>query len=184
MTDLEIMQRAKLYMDQLAQGIDPVTGQEVPEDSALNHIRLARCFAYVSGVLDKVIANGGAVGTIVRHKEFRITREQLYRVRLSDTPVSLTQLLEQIVAVVGDPEMKRPNAKRFSDWLLARGLLTVEQTPDGKTRRVPTQEGIRLGMVTQIRQGNDGEYVAVSYNRNAQCFLLDHLFEILNPEGR
>lgn len=184
MTELEIMQRAKMYMDKLAQGIDPVTGQAVPEDSALNNIRLARCFSYVSGVLEKVIANGGAVGTIVRHKEFRITREQLYKVQLSDSPVSMTQLLEQLVAAAGDPEMKRPNARRFSDWLVARGLLAVEQLPEGKSRRVPTQEGLRLGMSAQLRQGTDGEYLAVFYDRNAQCFLLDHLFEILNPEGR
>ena len=58
MTDLEIMQRAKMYMDNLAQGIDPISGQEVPNDSVLNNVRLARCFFYVSGVLDQVIANG------------------------------------------------------------------------------------------------------------------------------
>ena len=61
MTDLEIMQRAKMYMDNLAQGIDPISGQEVPNDSVLNNVRLARCFFYVSGVLDQVIANGGRV---------------------------------------------------------------------------------------------------------------------------
>ena len=61
MTELEIMQRAKMYMDKLAQGIDPISGQEVPNDSVLNNVRLARCFFYVSGVLDQVIANGGRV---------------------------------------------------------------------------------------------------------------------------
>lgn len=30
MTDLEIMQRAKMYLDRLAQGIDPISGQEMP----------------------------------------------------------------------------------------------------------------------------------------------------------
>ena len=31
MTDLEIMQHAKEYLDKLARGIDPLTGREVPE---------------------------------------------------------------------------------------------------------------------------------------------------------
>ena len=44
MTELEIMQRAKMYMDKLAQGIDPITDEEVPEDSVLNNVRLAQCF--------------------------------------------------------------------------------------------------------------------------------------------
>ena len=55
MTELETMQRAKMYMDKLAQGIDPITDRELPEDSALNNVRLARCFFYVSDVLGQVI---------------------------------------------------------------------------------------------------------------------------------
>ena len=53
MTDLEIMQRAKMYLDRLAQGIDPISGQEMPEDTILNQARLARCFSYVSGILQQ-----------------------------------------------------------------------------------------------------------------------------------
>ena len=62
MTELETMQRAKMYLDKLAQGIDPITDREVPEDSVLNNVRLARCFFYVSDVLSKVIDNGGVIG--------------------------------------------------------------------------------------------------------------------------
>ena len=64
MTELETVQRAKMYMDKLAQGIDPISGQELPEDSALNNVRLARCFFYVSGILEQVIQNGGQVGAV------------------------------------------------------------------------------------------------------------------------
>ena len=63
MTELEIMQRAKMYMDKLAQGIDPISDQEMPEDSVLNNVRLARCFFYVSGILAQVIANGGKIAS-------------------------------------------------------------------------------------------------------------------------
>ena len=45
MTELETMQRAKMYLDKLAQGIDPISGQEIPNDSVLNNVRLARCFS-------------------------------------------------------------------------------------------------------------------------------------------
>ena len=47
MTDLDIMQRAKVYMEKLVQGIDPISDQEIPEDSVLNNVRLARCFFYI-----------------------------------------------------------------------------------------------------------------------------------------
>lgn len=52
MTELEIMQRAKQYMKKLAKGIDPITNMKVPDDSALNNVRLSRCFLYVAGILN------------------------------------------------------------------------------------------------------------------------------------
>ena len=42
MTDLEIMQHAKEYLDKLARGIDPLTGREVPEDEIINNVRISR----------------------------------------------------------------------------------------------------------------------------------------------
>ena len=42
MTELETMQRAKMYLDKLARGIDPISGREIPNDSELNNVRLAR----------------------------------------------------------------------------------------------------------------------------------------------
>ena len=85
MTELEIMQRAKMYMDKLAQGIDPISDQEIPEDSVLNNVRLARCFFYVSGVLDQIIACGGSVKKTPK-KDFYVTEEELCRIAVSQEP--------------------------------------------------------------------------------------------------
>ncbi|MGN1025920.1 MAG: hypothetical protein ACI4P4_05890, partial [Faecousia sp.] len=95
MTELEIMQRAKMYMEKLAQGIDPISDQEVPEDSVLNNVRLARCFFYVSGILDQVIANGGKVVS-TPPKDFFITDEELRRVNPSQEPIRITQFVELV----------------------------------------------------------------------------------------
>ena len=92
MTELETMQRAKMYLDKLAQGIDPISNQEIPEDSVLNQVRLARCFFYVSDVLGRVIANGGTVGAHTRNVDFSITPEQLARVRIMDFLYGLPNL--------------------------------------------------------------------------------------------
>ena len=48
MTELETMQRAKMYLDKLARGIDPITDREMPEDAVLNNVRICRCLHYVS----------------------------------------------------------------------------------------------------------------------------------------
>ena len=107
MTELETMQRAKMYLDKLAQGIDPITNQEVPEDSVLNNVRLARCFFYVSDVLGKVIDNGGMIGGKPKLQTFTISASQLAQVRISQEPVRVTQLVDMIGAAVDNPQMKK-----------------------------------------------------------------------------
>ena len=179
MTELEIMQRAKMYMDKLARGIDPITDQEMPDDSVLNQVRLARCFYYVSEVLDKVIANGGHVGSAPKMQPFSISREQLAMVQLSQEPVRVTQLVDLIAAAINDPRMKKLNTTVITNWLLEKGFMEKHVTPDGKNTRVPTPSGLAIGMSTQTRQSQYGEYQAVFYDRNAQRFVLDHLPEML-----
>ena len=73
MAELETMQRAKMYLDKLAQGIDPISNQEIPMDSVVNNVRLARCFFYVSDVLGQVIANGGVIGGKPNLQPFAVT---------------------------------------------------------------------------------------------------------------
>ena len=182
MTELEIMQRAKMYMDKLAQGIDPITDWEMSEDSVLNNVRLTRCFFYVSGILERVIANGGQVGERTYSREFSIKAEQLSRVSISQAPVRISQLVEAINAAVDDPQMKKLGVTTITNWLLAKGYLEKKQSSNGKTGRVSTENGIQIGLSTQIRQGEYGEYLAVLYNAQAQQFILEHLTGILEEK--
>ena len=175
MTELETMQRAKMYLDKLAQGIDPITGREMPEDSVLNHVRLARCFCYVSDVLGRMIANGGTVGQITRNVDFSITPEQLARVQIKDYPVRITEFTDVLYQAVADPQMKKPGVKRITDWLTEKGFMTQSTGQDGRYHRIPTEYGFRMGMSTRLRQSKDGEYQAVYYDRNMQRILLDHV---------
>ena len=180
MTELEIMQRAKMYMDKLAQGIDPITEREVPEDSVLNNVRLARCFFYVSGVLEQVIANGGKVNKAAKGN-FYITEEELRRVQLSQEPILISQLTELVMNAIDDPDRKRLSTTTVTNWLILNGFLQKQESPDGKSKRLPTPAGEQLGLTVRIREGQYGTYQAVYYSQNAQQFILEHLTDILNP---
>lgn len=179
MNDLETMRRAKVYLDKLAQGIDPITNQEVCEDSVLNNVRLARCFFYVSDIIGQVIDNGGVVGQVTKTVEFAIAPDQLALVRIREYPVRITELMDELYHAVGNPQMKRPSAKKFTDWLIEKGCMAQITDSIGKTHRIPTDRGVRMGMSTRLRQSRDGEYQAVYYDVNMQRFLLDNLAEIL-----
>ena len=184
MTEVEILQRAKMYIDKLAQGIDPITDREIPGDSILDNVRLARCFFYVSDILGQVIANGGVVGARpkVKLQPFAIDMEQLSRVQISPEPVRVTQLVEMISAAVEDPQMRKLKTTVITNWLEEKGFLEKQITPDGKSRRIPTHSGIQIGLFLQTRQGQYGEYQAVYYDPFAQQFVLDNLMAMM-PEG-
>lgn len=182
MTELETLQRAKRYIDQLARGIDPISNQEVPEDSVLNQVQIARCFYYVSDILEQVIDNGGTVVGKGKGLPFTITAEQLSKVQTSPEPLCITQLVNAINVVVENEQMKKLRTTVITDWLLEKGFLVKRSGPDGEAHRLPTQLGKSLGMSTRLRRGKRGEYEAVLYNPAAQQFILEHLPEILNRE--
>ena len=178
-TELETMQRAKGYLDKLALGIDPLTGREVPEDSVLNNVRLARCFFYVSDVLERLIANGGQTERKPKLQPFAMNAAQLARVQISREPVGITQMVERISTAADNPQMRKLSTTVITNWLLEKGFLQKQTGMDGKSRRVPTQEGFRIGLSVQTRQGQYGEYQAVYYNEEAQQFVLDNLEAML-----
>lgn len=182
MTELEVMQRAKMYMDKLAQGVDPITGNELPEDALLNNVRLARCFFYVSGILQQVIDNGGIVGSRPKKNNFIVTPQMMSRLAPADRPLRISEFTELLAAAADDPNTRRPTTTAITNWLLSKGFMEKIPSADGKQQRVPTEAGQRIGMYTETRQGQYGEYLAVYYSIEAQRFLLDHLGEIFGVQ--
>lgn len=125
MTELEKMERARMYLDKLANGIDPLTDQELPNDTVLNNVRLARCFFYASDVLRRVIENGGEVQAAKKPKKlgFSLTQEQIAAFRFSASPVSISDLVEKINAVIDTEKMKKISTTTITNWLLDKGFL-------------------------------------------------------------
>ncbi len=57
MTELETSQRAKMYIDKLANGINPLDDTHAKDDNVINNVRVSRCLFFVSDTLRKVIEN-------------------------------------------------------------------------------------------------------------------------------
>ena len=96
MTETDKLYRAQLYMKQLADGIDPLTGRELPDDTVLNQVRLSRCFYYVT--LANIISQAAAESNVRKLSYSRISewlvREGYLRSELKN-----------------DKQFKRPTAK-------------------------------------------------------------------------
>ena len=87
MERIALVERAKMYLQLLSNGVHPVTGQNIPQDSAFVDPKVKRCFSFISEVLDEYVELKAKVdqlekdrnkNTIVVAKKqvFSITQEQ------------------------------------------------------------------------------------------------------------
>ncbi|MBQ8540523.1 MAG: hypothetical protein IJ435_03505 [Clostridia bacterium] len=185
-TEVELLERAKVYMEKLANGIDPISDTEVRDDDCINNVRLSRCFFYVADVLGKVIENGGTVtarkkpGTI----PFAITDEQLVNYEFSDNPIALSEIAKRINALVNGENMKKLTYNHLADWLMSIDMLEYATKGDGSMTKHPTEAGKRMGIGVEKRQGMRGEYLTVVYNKQAQHFIVDNMDAVLDSVNK
>ena len=185
MTELEKMQRAKMYIDKLANGIDPLTDREMPNDPVLNQVRISRCLFYVSEVLARVIDNGGEVGkrVIVKELPFTVTDEQLARVEITEDAVGVSVIAQRINAVL-DEGIKHIPATHISGWLLANGYLQ-ENVYGNKKEKITTAKGEGLGIFTvDGTTANGVAYRKNIYSAQAQKFVIGNVVKMENEISR
>ena len=179
MTELETMQHAKNYIDSLANGIDPLTGELIKEDSVINNVRISRCLFYVSNVLQDVINNGGVVGRTAKPQKiaFSITDEQCSKIFISQDPVGVSIISKRIGEVL-DENVKTLPATYITAWLVDNGYL-VENIYSGSKRKVTTPKGEQLGILTVDATNSQGvPYKKNIYDANAQRFIISNLNKI------
>ncbi|MCI8754958.1 MAG: hypothetical protein HFG18_00010 [Oscillospiraceae bacterium] len=194
---LELLQRAKEYMESLAEGTDPVSGQKLSREDPMGSERMARCFAFVAGILEETIAQRKSQGktasqnktasvkkqTGTQNKKekiiFSITPEQLAAIQIEKTPVSLKETAHKLNKAASFEKSEMDNVL-LSDGLEALGLLKYEESMDGKRRRIPTEKGYEIGLDRQCISLNDGGHYWMNVlTPKGQQFLLEHLEEIL-----
>ena len=177
MTELEKLERARMYIDKLANGIDPISDAEIPGDSTLNNVRLSRCFFYVSDVLRQVIENGGAVRKTKSGKksDFALTAGQREAIPFSQQPVAITPFLKIVNGLIDSETMKKLPVTAVTEWMVANGFLSETEDASGTKKKIPTSQGNFIGLSLETRQGRDREYTVVVYNEEAQHFVIDNL---------
>ena len=185
MTDLEIMQRAKTYIEKMANGLNPITGQPIPDYETLNDVRISRCLFYVSDVLRQVIDNGGEVVKKTAKKQaFAISQEQLQRFEFSKEPIPISEITRRINLLVDHENMVNLKYKSITEFLMNSGFLTMVEYHDGSQRKEPTEAGRRFGISVEERMGQQGLYRVVVYNEDAQHFILDNFDGVLEIDRK
>ena len=176
MTELETLQRAKMYMEKLANGVNPIDGSVIPDEDVVNNVRLSRCFFYVADVLRQVIDNGGVTVQKKAKKEpFALPIEKRNGFAFSDVPRTISEIVKSINELVADENMTKLTTPMVTDWLVSINILVNEMSAEGKTAKRPSPQGLSLGIGVENRTSIDGPYSVVVYNREAQHFIIDNL---------
>lgn len=178
MNELGKLNRAKMYLDKLAEGYDPITDTKAPENDVINQPRMKKCFEYVSEVLGRVIDNNGHVGKI--HKvDFAITDEQLEKFPYSNRPLPVSEITRRINSLIDTDSMRLFKYKNIITYLKENGYLEQQKDTGKKTKNRPTEKGKTLGIFDEVIVGAYGPYIVILYNLNAQHFIIDHIREIM-----
>lgn len=183
MTELEMINRAKTYIDKLANGVNPLTDEPVSENDIVNNVRISRCFFYISDLLRR-FAEGGFPEAAKKGKKqpFIITEEQRKRFEFSETPISVSEIVRRFNAAVNTEGAVQMRYSGITFWLIESGLLSVDRREDGREVKLPTAAGMELGISQEVRSGANGSYTVVVYNENAQRYIVDNIDAILEAE--
>ena len=175
-----------MYVDKLANGIDPLSDREIPEGETIHQVRISRCLFYVSGVLERLIRAGGVEPPAKEKKgkklPFTLDLARRERFAYSDEPIPVSKLAARISELSNVENMRKLKYQSITAWLESIGALERREY-GGNNSRYPTALGEQLGIFAERRTGQNGEYWAVLYDRAAQAFVLDNLEAILLIDG-
>lgn len=184
MTELETLERAKMYMEKLANGINPIDGSMIPDEDVVKNIRLSRCFFYVADILQQVIDNDGITPRSKPKKyPFELPVERRSAFQFSNTPIPITEVANRINALIDEDTMKKLSYNAIRNWLISLNMLEDTLNGEGKTVKTPTGRGEHVGIKREARMGQNGTYFVVVYNRAAQSIILDNLDAIIEHQN-
>ena len=177
----EKIKKAKEYIEQLANGINPLNGTEIPEDEVVNDVKISRCLFFVSGLLEELIncektRNCSAKGQKInpsQKRKFYISQEELcVSFDFSEREISGSEIVNRINSLIDTDIMQKLKLKTINSWLLHMGLLEEEETERG-IRKKPTEAGKELGIVQ--KQSFYSGYLFTAYGKDAQHFIVDNI---------
>ncbi len=188
MTEQDKQKRAKMYIDMLANGINPLDNTPVSPDDVVRHPRIVKCLQYVSDIIQTSLDREAtpAQETVPVKKRikrvdkapFWIPPEKREDFAFSDTPIQISEFTRQLNVMIDEEVMRKIGTASFTSWLMDMGMLCLYEI-DNQTITRPTEEGLAMGLLLEQCIGMQNAYYVILYSRQAQQMLLDNLDGIL-----
>lgn len=179
--NLELLKHAQGYIEKMANGINPLTGEITPSNDMINNVKISRCLFYVNDVLKEVIANGGVNKNKAKKIPFNLTLEELSKYEYNGN-LAITKVVQKINALRKNENMEKLKVSEICNWLIKIGLLQVIEENGHKLKR-PTEKGQNMGMAIEHVVNEFREYDLVSYSEDVQKYIITNfksLVEFIN----
>ena len=177
MADVEKLRKVKQCIDSLAEGLNPFTGQLLPEEDIVNDVRVSRSLFLASALLQEQM-QGKTEKKNGKKQAFRLSLEERDRVEFSFRPISASELARRMNNAAGAQDCKKITYRQITDWLVEVGMLKLVENVAGTQRR-PTESGKKMGISVESRIGQSGPYQVVLYSAEAQRFIVDNVDAIM-----
>lgn len=179
MTELEKIQYAKMFLDKMASGINPLDHTRIKPNDLLMNQRISGCMAYVSKLLDEVIEQKAK--QVRKENQLPLDIHQLNprKIVISASPVSLSTFVNNLNGMYTNVAMTRLKRNDFVKWMISQGLLE-EIILNGHRSSHPTAKGKQMGITVEQRFNQKGEaYSGVFYSQSFQQYLVSNIPDII-----
>ena len=169
-TERDKIARARTFVEKMSRGVNPITNEPLPSLDDDSEKRIRACMAYLTGMLDSILA-----GPTRAEQPVSISPQLKSRIKVSPKPINISGVVSNI-----NIELKRvgiPTLSLFSvsAWLNSKGLLR-DGSVEGKPFRIAAEGATGLGINTITRTGKDGrDYPITLYDEEAQRYIIENL---------
>ena len=173
-----LVEHANEYIKEMAKGINPLTGEIIPENDLINNVKISRCLFYASEALDKYLSTLSTTKKPKSNKKFYAVSEEFDNFKYSEKPIYVSVLTDKINDYLHNEEMKKLSATAVTSWLVSKGYLVIYQREDGKNAKKPTSLGESIGITQIIQNSLTGPRPINLYDIHAQKFIINSIEEI------
>ena len=172
--DQNKLQVAIDWINKLANGMNPIDGRVLPDSDIVNNVHISRCLFFVSSVLEG-LGKKKSSQQKQYELEFQLTPEMATKVYIAEK-TGIAMFVKEINKVIPD-NMQPLTATKVNQWLVSIGYLEEQERGDGHKYKAPTELGTSIGISSAWKEGTHGQYLAISYDANAQRIILENLFK-------
>ena len=152
----------------------PTSKEEFANVSGVGQVKIERFGERFLGVISDFMQSNDAMDTAPNEAhEFNPSK-----IEVSEEPITVSLIADKINSVLIRHGNDKVNGMRINDWLISKGYLTAI-TENGKNYKIPTEEGIKLGINKEYRTIREENVMINTFNSNAQEYIIQNHKEII-----